>query len=366
MTRAMDARELGGTLAWKDPRAGGAGDVACPAARPPPARSALGPGDAALPAHVPGGLGRGPCRQLRGAVAPQALGEPGFTGPETDRLYDAFRTPRRIRGELPLLGAEEAMAYAEQVRARALRRLERLNRRGRRAHRSSPGRRLRLRHGGPARAAARRDADRHPAAGHLHRARPASLRDPAAPRVRPRAGGSRSGRALPHGHRTRRGPTTTSGHGTGRRASLLHRPLSGHQGQFLAFMEDGGYANRAHWAARAGRFARRSDSRIRCSGGARAVAGSDVGSAPGSRCRRTSRCVTSAGTRRTRTRDGRGVDFRPRPSGRRRPPRLRRKVRRYPWGDAPPDLSRATSGPRRTARSVGAFAAGQAPSVSSR
>src|SRR5262245_61728206 len=57
----------------------------------------------------------------------RALGEPGIRGPETDRLYDAFRTPRRIRGELPLLGAKEALAYAEEVRTRALRRLEVVN-----------------------------------------------------------------------------------------------------------------------------------------------------------------------------------------------------------------------------------------------
>jgi len=57
----------------------------------------------------------------------RALGERGLSGPETDRLYDAFRNPRRTRGELPLLGVDEALAYAEQVRARALRRLEAVN-----------------------------------------------------------------------------------------------------------------------------------------------------------------------------------------------------------------------------------------------
>ena len=57
----------------------------------------------------------------------RALGERGLSGPETDRLYDAFRNPRRTRGALPLLGVDEALAYAEQVRARALRRLEAVN-----------------------------------------------------------------------------------------------------------------------------------------------------------------------------------------------------------------------------------------------
>jgi len=54
----------------------------------------------------------------------RALGEPGLSGPETDRLYDAFRNPRQLRGSLPLLGTEEAFAYAGQVRERALRRLQ--------------------------------------------------------------------------------------------------------------------------------------------------------------------------------------------------------------------------------------------------
>ena len=57
----------------------------------------------------------------------RALGERGLSGPETDRLYDAFRNPRRTRAELPLLGVDEALAYAEQVRDRALRRLEAVN-----------------------------------------------------------------------------------------------------------------------------------------------------------------------------------------------------------------------------------------------
>lgn len=57
----------------------------------------------------------------------RALGEAGLVGAETDRLYDAFRTPRRTRGELPLLGLHEAFAYADQVRDRALRLLDTLD-----------------------------------------------------------------------------------------------------------------------------------------------------------------------------------------------------------------------------------------------
>ena len=57
----------------------------------------------------------------------RALGQPGVTGPETDRLYDAFRNPRRERGSLPLLGVAEAFAYAEEVRGRVLRHLAALD-----------------------------------------------------------------------------------------------------------------------------------------------------------------------------------------------------------------------------------------------
>ncbi|HVP60613.1 MAG TPA: ergothioneine biosynthesis protein EgtB [Myxococcaceae bacterium] len=120
----MDAREFGGTLAWKSR-----------------AREALGASRRRLLEL----LGPLPAEVLTAQHSPlmsppvwdvahvanyeeqwllRALGEPGLTGPETDRLYDAFRNPRRTRGALPLLGVEEAFAYAEQVRRRVLRRLD--------------------------------------------------------------------------------------------------------------------------------------------------------------------------------------------------------------------------------------------------
>jgi gamma-glutamyl hercynylcysteine S-oxide synthase len=40
-------------------------------------------------------------------------------------MYDAFETPRMVRGDLPLLGRAEALAYLEAVRRRTLRVLER-------------------------------------------------------------------------------------------------------------------------------------------------------------------------------------------------------------------------------------------------
>ncbi|MGK2956541.1 MAG: SUMF1/EgtB/PvdO family nonheme iron enzyme [Solirubrobacterales bacterium] len=40
--------------------------------------------------------------------------------PELAEMYDAFETPRAIRGELPLLDTSEALEYLDQVRARVL------------------------------------------------------------------------------------------------------------------------------------------------------------------------------------------------------------------------------------------------------
>ena len=50
----------------------------------------------------------------------RALGAPPMKDPAFDALYDAFRHPRATRAALPILGLAEAMAYAEQVRARTL------------------------------------------------------------------------------------------------------------------------------------------------------------------------------------------------------------------------------------------------------
>ena len=86
-------------------------------------------------------------RDLAGAAA---------TDPRFDDLYDAFEHPRRERPALPILGPADARALPRR-RARA---------RPRRARRGRPrradgdpllARRLRLRHGRPARAPARRD-----------------------------------------------------------------------------------------------------------------------------------------------------------------------------------------------------------------
>ncbi len=120
----MDAREFGGALAWKDR-----------------AREALAtsrhrlldllrplPPEVLTAQHSP--LMSPPVWDLAHVANYEeqwllrALGEAGLSGAETDRLYDAFRNPRQTRGELPLLGLQEAFAYAEQVRDRVLRMLD--------------------------------------------------------------------------------------------------------------------------------------------------------------------------------------------------------------------------------------------------
>src|SRR5918911_1069736 len=40
--------------------------------------------------------------------------------PELAAMYDAFETPRAVRGTLPLLNREQALAYLAEVRERAL------------------------------------------------------------------------------------------------------------------------------------------------------------------------------------------------------------------------------------------------------
>nr|WP_164019211.1 ergothioneine biosynthesis protein EgtB [Pyxidicoccus trucidator] len=46
----------------------------------------------------------------------RALGAPALTDPAFDAIYDAFRHPRATRSELPMLSPESAFAYAARVR----------------------------------------------------------------------------------------------------------------------------------------------------------------------------------------------------------------------------------------------------------
>jgi iron(II)-dependent oxidoreductase len=56
----------------------------------------------------------------------RALVDAPATDPRFDDLYDAFQHPRRERAALPILGPDEARAYAHDVRARVLDGLDRL------------------------------------------------------------------------------------------------------------------------------------------------------------------------------------------------------------------------------------------------
>jgi gamma-glutamyl hercynylcysteine S-oxide synthase len=123
----MDAREFGGTLAWKDRAREALGT----------ARRRLGdllrplPPEVLTSQHSP--LMSPPVWDVAHVANYEeqwllrALGEPGVVGAETDRMYDAFRNPRASRAALPLLGIREALAYAEAVRARALHHLDALD-----------------------------------------------------------------------------------------------------------------------------------------------------------------------------------------------------------------------------------------------
>src|ERR1700712_5207735 len=44
--------------------------------------------------------------------------------PDLAALYDAFETPRAVRGDLEILGRDDAVAYMDEVRARTLAALE--------------------------------------------------------------------------------------------------------------------------------------------------------------------------------------------------------------------------------------------------
>ena len=124
----MDAREFGGTLAWKDRALEALAtsrarllDLLRPA-------SARGPGGAALARSCPRRSGTSPTSPItRSSGSSGRSASRGSAAPRPTDSTTPSATPRRIRGELPLLGVEEAFAYAEQVRTRALRRLEAVN-----------------------------------------------------------------------------------------------------------------------------------------------------------------------------------------------------------------------------------------------
>ncbi|HUM10318.1 MAG TPA: ergothioneine biosynthesis protein EgtB [Myxococcaceae bacterium] len=243
----MDAREFGGTLAWRTR-----------------AHEALGTSRRRLLEL----LGRVPTGVLAAQHSPlmsppvwdvahvanyeeqwllRALGEPGLTGPETDRLYDAFRNPRDTRGALPLLGLEEALAYAEQVRARVLRRLDALD--DETVARVGP-----LLDGGYVYGMVAQHEQQHieTLVATLQLVTSTAL-DPL-----PSEASSPNRAVLPREVLVRGGPFEMGSdeawaydnerprYQVNVPAFLIDRfPVT--SGQFLAFMEDGGYANRRHW-----------------------------------------------------------------------------------------------------------------------
>ena len=178
----------------------------------------------------------------------RALGEPGLFGPEIDRLYDAFRNPRRTRGKLPLLGVDEAFAYAARVRTRALRRLEAVSDEG-------LARTGALLDGGFVYGMVAQHEQQHvetllatlqlvtstvlePLPSQL----PAPLRSVLPAEVHVPGGPFQMGTAEAWAYDNER-----PRHEVNVPSFFLDRyPVT--NGQFLAFMEDGGYANRAHWS----------------------------------------------------------------------------------------------------------------------
>ena len=86
------------------------------------ALSERGPRARALADHEPARLGSRPHRRLRGPVArPTATAGCELLRPDLADLYDAFETPRAVRGEIEALGAADAREYMQQVRARTSR-----------------------------------------------------------------------------------------------------------------------------------------------------------------------------------------------------------------------------------------------------
>ena len=257
----------------------------------------------------------------------RALGERGLSGPETDRLYDAFRNPRRTRGGAAAARAGRgASPTRSRCRARALRRLDAVTDED--VARTGP-----LLDGGFVYGMVAQHEQQHvetlvatlqlvtsTALDPLPAAPPPRSRSLLAPEVHVPGGSFEMGRTTP-------GRTTTSGprHAVHVPAFFIDRyPVT--NGEFLAFMDDGGYTKRTCWNETGWAF--RQEERLEHplfwrragNGWERRRFGTWEPLPP-----RRAGAAMSAGTRRTRTRGGRAGGFRPRPSGRRRRPRTPRR-----------------------------------------
>ncbi len=155
--------------------------------------------------------------------------------PDLAALYDAFETPRAVRGDLEILGYDDAL---------------RLPRRGTGAHARGTGdhgcRPRPARDGPPARAAAHRDD----APGDGHR-RPAAARRAGSAAAEHAGGLARTSPPAPtrSAPATASSPTTTSGRATRSTSTpsrIALRPVT--NATWLRFVEGGGYVRREWWS----------------------------------------------------------------------------------------------------------------------
>nr|BFE78614.1 hypothetical protein GCM10020093_012150 [Planobispora longispora] len=234
--------------------------------------------------------------------------------PEIDDLYDAFKHPRRDRPSLPILGPEEARRYISGVRGRVLDVLDEID-----LNDPDPLRRngfvfgLVIQH--------EHQHDETMLATLQLSGRPGLVIEGDLPPAGAASGAEEvfvpggpfvmGTDLLPWAYDNER-----PAHRVDLPAYWIDRfPVS--NGAYLAFIEDGGYDDPRWWSAEACGGGTRAAPPRRCSGRRTAAPGGAPASAAGSRCPRTSRSSTCAGTRPTPTPAGRAGGCPPRPSGRR-------------------------------------------------
>ena len=302
----------------------------------------------ALPADVAAGVGPRARRQLRGAVAAARGGR---------HRGDAARDRRHLRRvRAPAGRAADAAAAAARPRPAttsawcAARCSTRSTRCGCDAGGPAARRRVRLRHGAPARAPARRDDAGDPPAASR---RPGAARRPTPLPAPPAALIARPRCSCPAGPFTMGTSTDSWAYDNERPAHQVDVPaffidtVPVSNAAYRAFVEAGGYDDERLWTR--GRLAlalRVRQAVARVLAPRRRRAGCAAASAGSSRCPTTSRCSTSAGSRPTPTPAGPAGGCRPRPSGRRPPPGTPRPgtQARFPWGDEAPTERHANLG----------------------